>query len=168
MPQLVAPTVTAAASLRSNALAYPDETLPEYQGLISGLADTDLSAYVDGLLADTREGTARPDGYIPSTHLWWVEGTTYLGRVHIRHRLTPALRIVGGHIGYRVVPPHRRQGHATAMFAAALPIAAAIGIECALVTCDTDNVASKKVIERAGGLFEDEVDGKLRFWVPTS
>ena len=168
MPTLVAPTVAAAASLRAQALAFDDEMLPEYQDVITGVADSDLAAYIDGLLADTREGSARPDGYVPSTHLWWVDGTTYLGRVHIRHRLTPALRIAGGHIGYRVVPPHRRQGHATAMFAAALPIAAAIGIECALVTCDTGNVASRKIIEGAGGLFEDENDGKLRFWVPTT
>lgn len=168
MPHLVAPTVAAAASLRAAAIAHPDETLPEYQELVSGLPDADLPAYVDRLLADTREGTARPDGYVPSTHLWWVDGTTYLGRVHIRHRLTPTLRRVGGHIGYYVVPPFRGQGHATAMFAAALPIAAALGVDCALVTCDVANSASRKVIEGRGGLLEDEAEGKLRFWVPTT
>jgi hypothetical protein len=37
----------------------------------------------------------------------------------------------------------------------------------ALVTCDVDNVASRRVIEHSGGVLEDERAGKLRFWVPT-
>jgi predicted acetyltransferase len=36
------------------------------------------------------------------------------------------------------------------------------------VTCDVDNVASRKVIERNGGVLEDRRGDKLRFWVPTS
>jgi predicted acetyltransferase len=54
------------------------------------------------------------------------------------------------------------------MLAAALPVAAGLGIECALLTCDPDNVASRKVIEANGGLFWDEANGKLRYWLPTS
>ncbi len=108
---------------------------------------------------------------MPSTHLWWVEqrpgGVAYLGRVHIRHRLTPHLRDVGGHVGYYVVPPERRRGHATAMLAAALPVAARLGLERVLLTCDVDNTASRRVIESAGGLCQDQRDGKLRYWLPT-
>jgi predicted acetyltransferase len=37
-----------------------------------------------------------------------------------------------------------------------------------LVTCDTDNEPSRKVIESCGGEFEDERNGKLRFWVATT
>ena len=104
---------------------------------------------------------------MPCTTLWWVDGSAYLGRIAIRHRLTPALREVGGHIGYDVRRSARRQGHATAMLAAALPVAAALGIDPALVTCDDTNVASRKVIEANGGVLEDERAGVLRFWVPT-
>jgi len=53
------------------------------------------------------------------------------------------------------------------MFQAALPIAAKLGIESALITCDTDNLGSRKIIEANGGVFSDERQGKLRFWVPT-
>ncbi len=88
--------------------------------------------------------------------------------MHLRHRLTPALRVEGGHLGYHVVPTYRRQGHATAMLAAALPVAAALGPECLLLTCDVANVASSRVIERAGGLLQDGRRSTLRFWVPTS
>jgi predicted acetyltransferase len=95
-------------------------------------------------------------------------GTEYFGRLAIRHRLTPLLLEAGGHIGYDVRPSARRQGHATAMLRAALPIAHSLGIDPALITCDDDNVASRRVIEVNGGVYEDQRGVKLRFWVPTS
>lgn len=49
-----------------------------------------------------------------------------------------------------------------------LPEAHGIGIDPVLVTCDEDNVASHKVIERGGGIFDNRHGEKLRFWVPTS
>src|SRR5689334_22891887 len=124
--------------------------------------------YLAWLDALTREDSPKPPGWAPATTLWWVEGHEYLGRVQLRHRLTPMLLESGGHIGYDVRPSARRNGHATAMLAAMLPVAAARGIESALVTCDVGNVASRKVIERNGGVLEDERAGKLRFWVATS
>ncbi len=54
------------------------------------------------------------------------------------------------------------------MLRAALPIARALHIDPVLVTCDVDNVGSRIVIERNGGIFEDQRSGKLRFWVPAS
>jgi predicted acetyltransferase len=74
----------------------------------------------------------------------------------------------GGHIGYDIRPSARRRGHATAMLAEALPVAAKLGIDRVLVTCDDDNVGSRKVIEANGGVFEDQRREKLRYWVPTS
>jgi predicted acetyltransferase len=96
-----------------------------------------------------------------------VEGDEFLGRTSIRHRLTPALLEIGGHVGYDVRPSARRRGHATAMLQAALVVARDLGIDPALVTCDVDNVGSRTVIERNGGVLEDQRSGKLRFWVPT-
>lgn len=126
-----------------------------------------FAAYVGYELADRSADTQRPSGHVPCTNLWWVEGVEYLGRIAIRHELTSHLREVGGHIGYDVRRSRRREGHATAMLSAALPVAAALGIDPVLITCDTDNVASRRVIEANGGVLEDERDGKLRFWVRT-
>jgi len=78
------------------------------------------------------------------------------------------LRKVGGHIGYDIRPSARRHGHATAMLRAALAVAHRLNINPALLTCDTDNLGSRKVIERNGGVLEDQLGDKLRFWVPTS
>jgi predicted acetyltransferase len=127
-----------------------------------------FARYVDSLHAAAVEEPAPESGLVPSTTLWYVDGVTYLGRLSIRHRLTAFLLEEGGHIGYDVRPTARRRGHATAMLRAALPVANQLRIDPVLVTCDTDNEGSRKVIEAAGGLLEDERRGKLRYWVPTS
>jgi predicted acetyltransferase len=132
-----------------------------------GTADG-FAQYVQQVLDQALADAARPAHHVPSTTLWWVDGDEYLGRIAIRHRLTAALLQTGGHIGYDVRASVRRRGHATAMLAAALPIARRMGIDPALITCDVTNVASRLVIEHNGGQFEDERDGKLRFWAPTS
>lgn len=124
--------------------------------------------FVRELRSHALEETPRPEWQVPSTILWWVDGTEYLGRIAVRHRLTPSLLNVGGHIGYDVRPTARRRGHATAMLRTVLPVARDLGIPSALVTCDADNVASRRVIEANGGLLEDQRGDKLRFWVPTT
>jgi predicted acetyltransferase len=53
------------------------------------------------------------------------------------------------------------------MLKAALPIAREVGIDRVLITCDVDNVASRKVIEKNGGQQIEPYQDKLRFWVPS-
>jgi predicted acetyltransferase len=127
-----------------------------------------FAEYVGWLRAQALEDSLRPEGYVPSTTLWWLQDDDYLGRLAIRHRLTAQLLDFGGHIGYDVRPSARRRGHATAMLRAALPVAHGLGIASALVMCDVTNIASRKVIETNGGIFEDQRGEKLRFWVPTT
>ena len=132
------------------------------------LREEAFAEFVDAVRAERLEETPRPDGYVPDTELWWVEGDEFLGRIGIRHRLTPMLLEMGGHIGYDVRPSAGRRGHATEMLRQALGVAHRMGIDPALITCDVDNVGSRAVIEGNGGVLEDERGGKLRFWVPTS
>ena len=127
-----------------------------------------FAAYVGWLRSQALEDSPRPEGFVPSTTLWWVEDEQYLARIAIRHRLTGHLLEGGGHIGYDVRPSARRRGHANAMLCAALPVAHGLGIASALVTCDVTNAASRRVIEANGGVFEDQRGEKLRFWVPTT
>ena len=128
----------------------------------------EFAEYVAALRAQSEPDAPRPAGYVPSTTWWWTEGPEYLGRIVLRHQLTERLREFGGHIGYDVRPTARRRGHATAMLRAVLPHVYAMGIDPVLVTCDTDNVGSRLVIEANGGVFEGERQGKLRYWVPTT
>jgi predicted acetyltransferase len=126
-----------------------------------------FARYVAELRAEALEETPRPARFVPSTTLWWVDGDEYLGRIAIRHRLTEDLLNLGGHIGYDVRPTARRRGHATAMLRAALPVARDLGIDKALVTCDLDNVGSRRAIENNDGVMEDIRNGKRRYWIAT-
>src|SRR4051812_36322160 len=126
-----------------------------------------FAAYVDRVVSLADADGTLPPGLVPATYLWWVDGDTYLGRLSIRHRLTQWLLDYGGHVGYVVRPSARRQGHASAMLAASLPVAARLGIDSVLVTCDATNVGSRRVIEANGGVFEDQRAEKLRYWIPT-
>jgi len=128
----------------------------------------EFARMVAAIRADADESVPTPADLVHQTVLWFVDdGTDWLGRLSIRHTLTPALEELGGHIGYCVRPSARRRGHATQMLHQSLPIAARLGIDPALVTCDAGNEASRKVILAAGGEQEDERHGKLRFWVAT-
>ncbi|MFB9179669.1 GNAT family N-acetyltransferase [Dactylosporangium sucinum] len=179
MPELSPPTVRVHASFVAAMSEFSAEGRgdPADASMIGGeirefgcrwSAADGFAAYVDWLRSQALEDSPRPEGYVPSTTLWWVEDGEYLGRLAIRHRLTPHLRQVGGHIGYDVRPSARRRGHATAMLRAALPVARGLDIGSALVMCDVTNVASRRVIEANGGIFEDRCGDKLRFWVPTA
>ncbi len=127
-----------------------------------------FEAFVRWLHAQALGETPRTGGEVPATEVWWIEGDVFLARAQIRHRLDALLFEIGGHIGYDVRPGARRQGHATAMLRAILPIANGLGIDPALITCNPTNTASRLVIEHNGGVLEDERLGKLRYWVPTS
>lgn len=116
-----------------------------------------------------RPDAPRPTGHVPSTILWigGDDPTDYLGSLSIRHELTPYLLEVAGHVGYSVRPGARRRGVATEALRLALPVAAGLGLDRVLVTCDTDNVASARVIEANGGVLEDVRGVKRRYWVGT-
>ena len=62
-------------------------------------------------------------------------------------------------------PGHRRRGHATEILRRSLALSQTLGITENLVTCDDDNVGSRTIIERAGGVLEDVRDGKRRYWI---
>ncbi|MCX4745711.1 GNAT family N-acetyltransferase [Kitasatospora sp. NBC_01287] len=174
MPELIDPTTRLRTSFLAAVTEFRadrDYPVPWFVTNVDSQALTDataFTAYVARVLSERDEAAVRADGFVAMTTLWWAEDGQMLGRLAIRHRLTPALERVGGHIGYDVRPSARRQGHATAMLAAALPIAGSLGIAQALLMCDEANTASQRVIEANGGRFIDMVGHKRRYWVPTS
>jgi predicted acetyltransferase len=124
-----------------------------------GPASTDFAGFV----AARRGVRTRWD--VPSTLFWYVSGEFYLGTLVIRHRLTPELAEVGGHVGYHVVAPWRRQGHATRMLAAGLVECRALGINPVLLTCDAANEPSRRVILANGGVPDGRSGDEDRFWI---
>ncbi|WP_369248346.1 GNAT family N-acetyltransferase [Streptomyces sp. R41] len=124
-----------------------------------GPAGDDFEAFVA-----QRRGVRERWG-VPSTVFWYVSGEHYLGTLVVRHSLTPELAEVGGHVGYHVVTPWRRQGHATRMLAAGLAECRRLGLDRVLLTCDADNEPSRRVIRANGGVPDGRAQGEDRFWI---
>lgn len=133
--------------------------------------DGDFASFVAAMERWSR-GEDLPEGYVPATMLVGMDRGVLVGRVHVRHHLTPALERYGGHVGYGVLPAHRGRGHATVLLRRGLALLAELGVDEALVTCDEDNPASRTVIERCGGHLRDLLDRDdggttCRYDVPT-
>jgi predicted acetyltransferase len=104
-------------------------------------------------LEDRKHGRNLAPGFVAETYLVAEVGDVLVGRISLRHELTEALRRVGGHIGFGVLPTHRRRGYATEMLRQTLALARAQRLARVLVTCDESNVGSRSVIERCGGVL---------------
>ena len=139
-------------------------------GRIHERARRDFQRFVAELRAHARGEGLRP-GWVPHTMYWLMAGQEIAGETTLRHHLTPDLYDEGGHIGYRITPSFRRRGYGTRLLTLMLEKARAAGLPRVLVTCDSDNVGSAKIIQANGGVFENEVrsphSGKpvSRFWV---
>lgn len=134
------------------------------------LLEKDFQLYIKKLF-DESVGKGLPEGHVPQTTYWLVDGDDFIGRVSIRHSLTEKLLREGGHIGYDIRPSKRKQGFGKKILAFVLPKAKELGITRALVTCDETNIGSKKIIQANGGVLENsiamdnELPKKLRYWI---
>ncbi len=116
-----------------------------------------------------------PNGskWVPSTQFLYVRAADdkIVGMLQVRHEFNEYLEKYAGHIGYSVRPDERRKGYASAMLAAALPYCRQIGLNKVLISCLTDNEASRRTIIRNGGVYESTVtelksDERLeRYWI---
>lgn len=123
-----------------------------YRGISIPELEADFEAYVEKKTGQSR-GENLPEGYVPSTELWLVDGDEYIGSISIRHRPTEYLEKLGGHIGYDIRPSMRGRGYGSKILELALPKAKELGTARILVTCDATNAASRKIIEKNGGVF---------------
>lgn len=126
-----------------------------------------IEADADAFLAGLHDPEARggpikmPDGSsvarIPGFRLWMWDGD-FCGSIGFRwlpgtEELPPHCL---GHIGYAVVPWKRRLGYATHAVRALLPMARTLGLRYVEITTDLDNIASQRVVLRAGGVFVEQ------------
>ena len=90
---------------------------------------------------------------------WLVddERAYFIGEIAIRHRLNDVLMKRGGHIGYGVRYSEWDRGYGTKMLELALEKAREMRISPVLITCDDDNPASARVMEKNGFILRDKV-----------
>jgi predicted acetyltransferase len=136
-----------------------------------GMTFTDFLRVIE----DLRVGRGLPLDVAPSSFLFALCQGRIVGRASIRHTLTPPLGNLAGHIGYAALPEFRSRGYATQILRAAVRFAHdELGLDRVLVTCDDDNAASIRVIEKNHGVFEDAYQDatlrrqKRRYWIDAS
>lgn len=99
-------------------------------------------------------------GYVPAYrfHMRLPGHEGPIGIVELRVGDTEPLRRYSGHIGYRVNPSHR--GHRYAMRACRLilPLARRHGMQELWITCNPDNIASRRTCELLGAELVEIVD----------
>lgn len=134
-----------------------------------GRGEQSLAAFLEHCVAQ-QQLAGVIQGRVPQTTFWIMSDDTVAGMLRMRHYLTDALRIKGGHIGYYVSPRARRRGLATGALGLALRELAQRGERRIMLTTDPGNVASIRVIERHGGRLDAQLadpDGGMlnRYWI---
>jgi len=145
--------------------AIPPET-NGYRNSFSGQPESEFS---DWIMSQVYRANAinLQDNQVPKISYWIEsEDKELIGFLKIRTRLTPSLLEQGGHIGYFISPDYQGKGYGTQALTQGLKKAHLKGIDLVLVTCDADNLGSKRVIEKNGGLLcPTSTDTKLKFWI---
>jgi predicted acetyltransferase len=170
VPELIAPAV----GLHSAWLEARAEWGPGVHEDGFGLGPTDEVHSPAGFAAWVAR-PAEPDSAKPieagegrCRYRWIVESNHVLGAIALRYGHNDYVRWAG-HIGYGICPSARRRGLATWALGRMLDEARVLGLDRVLAVCAVDNVASVKIIERCGGVFEgiqDTTSGPARrYWI---
>ena len=103
------------------------------------------------------ERNLKPDR-VGADYYWLVDDKRklFIGEVTIRHKLNDALLKSGGHIGYGVRRSEWNRGYGTMLLAFAVEKAKELGVSTVYVTCNDDNFASARVIEKNGFTLIDK------------
>lgn len=106
----------------------------------------------------TRITPSDPDhGRVPAEFYDILVGDEAVGTIRLRIGNTPHIVLFGGHVGYLVQERHRGQGYASAALLEPRPVARQHGFEQLWITCRPDNFASRRTLEKAGAVFEEEI-----------
>jgi tagatose 1,6-diphosphate aldolase len=116
------------------------------------LRDGDLELELSGF-------APHPIHKVPAYYFRMVHAVTRheLGRINLRTGSTRHIELYAGHIGYAVPPEHRGRRYAARSVGLLLPLARRLGLRPVWITCDPDNLASRRTLELAGARFIEEV-----------
>ena len=108
-------------------------------------------------------------GYVSSMLYFLISEDIIMGSIVYRPEINERLMKCGGHIGYGIRPSERRKGYATLMLRMLLDNIKREGAVKVMLTCDDDNIASAKTIEKNHGkLYEKAIFENIlirKYWI---
>jgi len=119
----------------------------------------DPDAYLEKRIAYA-SGQLLPDGWPPISTYFCILSGEIIGSIRVRCGDNDKIENIVGHIGYETLPKLRGKGVATTMLEWAKNN---LITDSMIITCHSENIGSKKVIEKCGGqylnTFYDEEEG---------
>jgi predicted acetyltransferase len=76
-----------------------------------------------------------------------------LGSINLRVGSNPHIELYAGHTGFTVHSAHRGHRYAARSLRLLIPLAPALGIDPLWITCNPDNIGSRRSCELAGAKF---------------
>ncbi len=130
----------------------------EFQFLDPGeLVDGDLR-----LILETEDPADPAKGLVPCYKFKMVlvgqEDGAKIGGINLRIGDTEHIRMYTGHIGYGVEPAYRGHRYAARSCRLLVPLARRHGLQALWITCNPDNLSSRRTCELAGAEFVEIVD----------
>jgi predicted acetyltransferase len=107
-------------------------------------------------------------------YLWLIDQGQFIGRAFILHWLNDERLHSDGQVDYWIRPSKRRQGYGRLILRLLLERFRQLGLKRVLITCRTDNLPSRKIIEANGGILEGEFimpgvyhepEMRRRYWI---
>jgi predicted acetyltransferase len=131
--------------LGKNEEKYQLKTMEEVEDKI----DTDVKS-MKGII---------PEGHVQYLSYWFIDKkiNKIIGTSRLRPKLNEELMKEGGNIGYDVSPSYRKIGYGTEILRITIEKARKNGLKKILITCDDDNIGSRKIIEKNNGKYENKI-----------
>ena len=143
------------------------QTMPEENGFMNPAHGISFDRYKKWLVDNDNasKGIGLADWMVPQDIYWLYADGVPVGMGKLRHHLTDALRVDGGHCGYGIAPAHRGKGHGKTMLGLLLQKARELGIDNMLVTIDNHNTPSIKVALANGGVVDKTTEMRHYIWL---
>lgn len=129
-----------------------------------GLSKTDFKEFIKHNM-DRSKGIGLDKGYSSHTiYVFFVDGKP-VGISKIRTYSDNSLLRRGGHIGCAINPILRGKGYGTLLMKETIKEAHRKGLKDILIGCYSDNLPSVHIIEKNGGILEEDKSNISWYWI---